>query len=188
MGAAYGRYGNFSGCLGVELFDPLSFKGRMGSGLPAGRGGYADTSLRAAGGDWEKYLYTYRLFGRLLYDPDADPEIWQRLLRKTFGMAAQCVEGALSNASRVLPLLTTAHHPSASNNAYWPEIYTNMPIVDETRSHPYSDTPSPKRFGAVSSLDPEIFLSINDFTDELIAGHLSGRYSPLDVAGWLDGC
>ena len=186
MGAGYGRYGTFCGCLGVELCEPLSFKGRMGSGLPGGRDGYRDPSLRPAGGDWEKYLYTYRLFGRLLYDPDTDPEVWRRFLRKEFGGAAESVEDALANASRVLPLLTTAHHPSASNNAYWPEIYTNMPIVGETRSHPYGDTPSPKCFGTVSALDPEIFSSIDDFVDELVEGHMSGRYSPLDVAGWLD--
>ena len=188
MAAGYGRYGNFSGCLGVEFFEPLSFKGRMGSGLPGGRDGYADTSLRPEGGDWEKYLYTYRLFGRLLYDPEADPDVWRRFLRKTFGPAAASLEEALANASRILPLLTTAHHPSASNNAYWPEMYTNMPIVNETRPHPYSDSPSPKRFGSVSPLDPEIFSSIDDFAEELIDGRLSGRYSPLDVTGWLDGC
>ena len=187
MVAGYGRYGNFCDCLGVELCEPLSFKGRMGSGLPGGRDGYADTSLRPSGGDWEKYLYTYRLFGRLLYNPDTDPEAWRRSLRSAFGAAAESVEGALANASRVLPLLTTAHHPSASNNTYWPEIYTNMPIVGETRSHPYGDTPNPKCFGTVSSLDPEIFSSVNGFADELVEGQLSGKYSPLDVARWLDG-
>ena len=187
MAAGYGRYGNFCDCLGVELCEPLSFKGRMGSGLPGGRDGYADTSLRSEGGDWEKYLYTYRLFGRLLYDPDADPETWLRSLRKEFGAAAESVETALANASRVLPLLTTAHHPSASNNSYWPEVYINMPIVDEERSQPYGDTPSPKRFGTVSPLDPELFSTIEDFADELIKEQLSGKYSPLDVAKWLDG-
>ena len=187
MAAGYGRYGNFCDCLGVELCEPLSFKGRMGSGLPGGRDGYAETSLRPAGGDWEKYLYTYRLFGRLLYNPDTNPEAWRRALRKKFGAAAESVEGALANASRVLPLLTTAHHPSASNNGYWPEIYTNMPIVGEKRSHPYGDTPSPKCFGTVSPLDPEIFSGINGFADELVEGKLSGKYSPLDVAKWLAG-
>ena len=47
--------------------EPLSFKGRRGSGLPGGRNAYADTSLTPTGGDWEKFTYTFRLFGRLLY-------------------------------------------------------------------------------------------------------------------------
>jgi hypothetical protein len=192
MAAGYGRFAGFCGCLGLELCEPLSFKGRMGSGMPGGRDGYLDASLRPAGGDWEKYLYTYRLFGRLLYNPDADPESWRRFLRREFGDAAPDAEAALASASRVLPLVTTAHHPSASNNAYWPEIYTNMPIVDaagETEGaqrHPYGDTPVPKRFGTVSSLDPELFSSVEEFADEFLTGRLSGRVSPLDVAQWLD--
>ena len=65
--AAYGRNFSFCGTDGVEYFDPLSFKGRKGSGLPnnGGRDGYADAAMRPAGGDWEKFLYTYRLLGRL---------------------------------------------------------------------------------------------------------------------------
>lgn len=42
-------------------------------------------------------------------------------------------EAALASASRILPLVTTAHHPSAANNRYWPEMYTNMPVGDEAR-------------------------------------------------------
>ena len=95
------------------------------------------------------------------------------------------MEAALANASRILPLMTTAHHPSASNNAYWPEVYTHMPIVDEARPHPYRDTPVPRVFGTVSALDPEMFSRIDDFAEELVAGRRSPRYSPLDVAAWL---
>lgn len=187
MAAGYGRYAHFCGCLGMEVCEPLTFKGRMGSGLAGGREGYADASLRPAGGDYEKYLYTYRLTGRLLYNPDAEPETWRRFLRKRYGAAAASVEEALANASRLLPLMTTAHHPSASNNTYWPEVYTNMPIVDEARPHPYRDTPAPRVFGAVSALDPELFSRIDDFAEELVTGNRSARYSPLDVAAWLRG-
>jgi len=187
MAAGYGRYAHLCGCLGMEVCEPLTFKGRKGSGLPGGRDGYADASLRPSGGDYEKYLYTYRLMGRLLYNPDADPESWRRFLRKRYGAAAASVEEALANASRILPLMTTAHHPSASNNAYWPEVYTHMPIVDEAQRHPYGDTPSPKLFGQVSALDPELFSRIDDFAEELASGNRSARYSPLDVAAWLRG-
>jgi hypothetical protein len=75
--------------------------------------------------------------------------------------------------------------PSAANNNFWPEIYTNMPIVDAGRPHPYGDTPSPKRFGTVSPLDPGLFSRIDDFADELLSGTLSGKYSPIAVAWWL---
>src|SRR5213075_2127016 len=99
---------------------------------------------------WEKHLYTYRLWGRLTYNPAAEPETWRRLLRKQFGDGAESAEAALAGASRILPLVTTAHCPSAANNNYWPEVYTNMPIVDANRPHPYGDSPTPRRFGTVS--------------------------------------
>ena len=186
MAAAYGRASTFCGSAGIELFEPLFFKGRKGSGLPGGRDGYADASLRPAGGDFEKYLYTYRVWGRNLYRPGGDPDAWRRWLRAQFGNAAEPTEAAIASASRILPLITTAHCPSAANNNYWPEMYFNMSIVDANARNPYGDTPSPKRFGTVSSLDPEFFLGIDEFADELLRNEFSGKYSPAWVAARLD--
>ncbi|HEX9047803.1 MAG TPA: twin-arginine translocation signal domain-containing protein, partial [Verrucomicrobiae bacterium] len=42
MAAAYGRVSSFCGSAGLELMEPLTFKGRKGSGLAGGRDGYAD--------------------------------------------------------------------------------------------------------------------------------------------------
>ena len=76
------------------------------------------------------------------------------------------VEPALAAASRILPIVTTAHLPSAANNNYWPEIYTNQSLVQPSKSE-YGDTPSPKTFGNTSPLDPQLFSRMNDFADEL---------------------
>lgn len=185
MAADYGRASSFCGSAGVEWCEPLSFKGRKGSGLPGGRDAYADASLRPAGGDFEKYRYSYRVWGRRIYDPDCDAEEWRRSLRPRFGRGALEVETAIGQASRILPLITTAHCPSAANNNYWPEMYTNMAIVDAKRPHPYGDTLSPKRFGTVSSLDPEFFSRIDDFAEDLFKGRSSAKCSPAQVAAWL---
>jgi hypothetical protein len=184
--AAYGRVSSFCGSQGVELFEPLFFKGRKGSGLPGGRDAYADVSLRAKGGDFEKFDYTYRVWGRNLYNPDGNADGWRRSLRHQFGGGAEKMEGALASASRILPLVTTAHCPSAANNNYWPELYTNMAIVGLSPAQPYFDTPSPKRFGTVSPLDPEFFLGIDEFADELLGHEPSGKYSPAWVANQLE--
>src|SRR6266567_150712 len=85
--AAHSRAFGFCGSDGVEIMEPLSFKGRRGSGIAGDRCGYADASLRPRW-DWEKYVYSHRVWGRLLYNPDADPEVWQRYLRKQFGPGA----------------------------------------------------------------------------------------------------
>jgi hypothetical protein len=61
-----------------------------------------------------------------------------------------------------------------------------MPIVDATRKHPYGDTPSPKRFGTVSPFDPELFSTVDGAAAELLTRERSGKYSPLEVAQWLE--
>jgi hypothetical protein len=184
--AAYGRTSNFCGAVGLEICEPLTFKGREGSGHPGGRCAYKKAALNPTGGDWEKFEYTYRLWGRLLYNPDADPEGWRRMLRRPFGAGAIPVEGALANASRILPLMTTAHLPSGSNHSYWPEMYTNMRIPENGPASPYGDTPSPKVFANVSPLDPQLFSTIAEHVDDLLAARPNAKYSPAEVADWLD--
>jgi len=183
--AAHARAFSFCGCNGAELFEPLSFKGRRGSGIAGSRCAYADTSLEPRW-DWQKYLYTYRSWGRLMYNPDAAPDSWQRYLRKQFRAAAPDVEAALASATPITQILTSAHLPSAANENFNPEYYTNQSILDASRPSQYSDTPVPKVFGNVSPLDPQLFSSINEFVAELLKQERSGKYSPLEVAQWLD--
>ncbi len=183
--AAYGRVASFCGSNGVEIFEPLTFKGRKGSGLPGGRNAYADAALKPAF-DFEKYEYTYRVWGRNLYNPDSDGDGWRRCLRSQCGANAKLAESALSSAGKILPLITTAHCPSAANNNYWPEMYWNMPMTEANHKTPYSDTPSPKRFGTVSPLDPEFFSSCDEFAAELINETPSGKKSPVWVAARLE--
>jgi hypothetical protein len=175
----------FGGSDGAEFFEPLSFKGRRGSGLAGGRCAYADRSLEPRT-DWEKYRYTYRIWGRLLYDPGTRPEVWRRSLRHRFQARAPHVEAALASATRILPIVTTAHLPSAANDTFMPEIYTNQPIADAELPSPYGDTPSPKVFGYVSPLDPQMFASIEESVGEVLTGKRSGKYPPCEVARWLD--
>ena len=186
LASGYGQSSHFCGASGVEICEPLFFKGRQGSGLAGGRSAYADESLKPTDGDWSKYRYTYRVWGRNLYSPTANPDGWQRYLRSEFSSAAPSMEQAVSQASRILPLLTTAHLPSASNNSYWPEIYTSMPIVEGSAVEPYSDTPAPKRFGTVSPLDPELFSTIEQHATALLNGNVAGKYSPIEAAQWLE--
>ena len=184
--AAFGRHAGFCGAGGLEICEPLSFRGRKGSGRPGNRNGYADAAL-APRYDWQKAEYTYRLFGRLLYQPDTAPSVWQRQARTEFGDAAEPMERALASASRILPLFSMAHAMAAANNFYWPEIYTNMPIVQADAGEPFSDTVTPARFGTVEPFDPQIFQSITVHARSLLAGQPDHRVSPVEVAFWLDG-
>jgi hypothetical protein len=185
MAAAYGRTAHFCGALGIDLMEPLTFKGREGSGHAGGRCAYADASLNPSA-DWEKYEYYYRVWGRKLYDPESEPEAARRYLRNAFGRGADAMEAALANSSRVLPLITSAHLPSASNHAFWAELYENMPIVEGSERSPYGDTPEPKCFGTVSPLDPQLFSTIVEHAQDLLGGRANPKYSPIEVAQRLE--
>jgi hypothetical protein len=186
IASGLGRCGTFCESLGIEFCEPLTFKARKGSGSPGGRDPYVDEALQMGGQEWSKYLYTYRIWGRLLYNPDADPHSWKRYLQSQFGEASAACEEALAHASRILPLITVAHGLSAANNIYWPEMYYNLPIVKQDEANPYHDTAPPGTFGSISPFDPALFYRIDDFADDIIRGERSGKYSPLDVANRLE--
>ena len=185
LSAAHSKAFSFCDSVGVELMEPLSFKGRRGSGIAGGRCGYIDASLKPRW-DWEKCLYSLRVFGRLTYNPNTESDVWQRYLVRQFGVGAEAVELALANASRILPIVLTTHGVSAANNLYWPEMYTNFSIADPNNKNPYFDTPSPKVFGNVSPMDPQLFMRINDFAGELLKGERSGKYTPIEYAQWIE--
>ncbi|MBO1005077.1 hypothetical protein [Pseudogracilibacillus auburnensis] len=187
IAAGYGRTGTFGEAKGIEVMEPLSFKSRKTSETPTERDPYLDESLRLEQNEWKKYLYTYRLWGRLLYNPDANPETWQRYLRSQFGMSADSLEKSLKFASKILPLITVAHSPSVANNIYWPEIYSNIFIVDvDDKPEYHTDGRTPPIFNEVSPLDPGLFYRINEFVDDVLQNTKSGKISPINVAEQLE--
>jgi hypothetical protein len=182
--AAYGRMFSFCGSTGFDVMEPLTCRGRRGTGhAGTTRSGYIDSQLEPRW-DWEKYEYWYRLWGRLTYHPDADAMQWQRQFYEN--PHGEAVMAGLARASRILPIVTTAHLPSAACDAYWPEVYWNQPLTQEPRPNPYGDTPAPKIFTHVSPLDPQIFSSIHEHAGELLGDPCSGKYSPIEVARWLE--
>lgn len=198
MAAGIGRNAGFQGSLGVEWFEPLSFKGKKGSGSAGERELYADRSLQLGIDDWTKFRYTYRLWGRLAYNPEADPDEWRRYMQHAFGEAAEAAERALAGATRILPLITLVHAPSVANNVYWPEMYTNIPLVRgaEPATNPYTksgwpanadfDMEAPYNFMNTSPLDPEQIYRINEFAGDVIAGQLRGKLAPPEIADRLE--
>lgn len=181
--AGYGRTASFCGAMGFDLCEPLHFKGRRGTGVEGGRCGYLDTTLNPHY-DFQKYEYFYRLWGRLGYNPNTQPEVWRRAFTKDFGAAAQPVENALTQVSRVLPLFYISHAVSANCTIYSPELYANSFIAKDS-NWPY-DTREPKTFGNISPMDPQLFQSPDEYGQALLEGESTGKYNPVDVAQWLE--
>lgn len=187
MASGFGRFATFGGARGIEFCEPLTFKGRRGTGEHGKRDPYEQDNLRLGVHDWRKYRYTYALWGHLLYNPEAGANVWQRVLRADYGEAAPEFEAALASLSRVLPLVTTVHGVSGANNFYSPEMYVDLPISDYKVSMHYAwDTPEPRTWEGVSSFDPETFYNIGEYADDVLAERLTPKYTPLEVASWLD--
>src|SRR5690606_26267638 len=126
------------------------------------------------------------VWGRSLYDPEGEPAAFRRFLVSRFGAAADHCGKAIASASRILPLVTLAHTPTASNNSYWPEMYENMSIVHEAPSLPYGyELFRPARFGTVGACDPQLFLSPAEFAACLDGDRPIRKLSPLTWANWL---
>jgi hypothetical protein len=186
LASGYGRAANFCGAVGMELCEPLTFKGREGSGHPGGRNAYVNSSLATTHRDTSKFGFTYLLWGRYLYSPDTAPEVHHRVFRRAFGASGPALETALANSSRILPLITTAWLPSASNHSFWPELYTPVSILPSTGKPLYGDSPAPHNVSAISPLDPQLFSTIDQHAKNLITGTKDARYNPVEVTEWLE--
>jgi hypothetical protein len=186
LASGYGRAANFCGAAGMELMEPLFFKGREGSGLPGGRDAYADASLGTPSLDTDKFTLTYLTWGRYLYNPDTAPDFYHRTLKQSFGPAGPALETALAASSRILPLVTTAWCPSASNHEFWPEMFTPASILPYTTRPLYTDNPAPHNVSAISPLDPQLFTSIGQHAENLISGKVDARYNTSEVIAWLE--
>jgi hypothetical protein len=186
LAAGYGRAAHFCGAAGMELCEPLTFKGREGSGHPGARNAYADGVLAASTPDTDKFVSTYRVWGRALYNPQGSSDAHQRWFRYQYGPGGSDLSSALSCSSRILPLITTAWLPSASNHAFWPEIYSPISILPLKGKLLYSDSPAPHNVGAISPLDPQLFSTIDQHAADLLTGNPNARYSPGEVIAWLE--
>ncbi len=185
LARGYGEHSIFCNSLGVELCEPLSFKGRMGTGIKNGRYNYSEKKLRTKY-DWQKYIYTYKVWGRCVYNYETINDSYARYYKKLFGNASEHLINSLSFASKILPFFTLVHGVSASNNSYWPEMYENMSIVKKAPNLPYSyDLHKPSRFGMSTSHDPNLIMSPIELAVCIHNKKTINRYSPITMSNWL---
>ena len=186
LARGYGHHSTFCNSLGVELCEPLSFKGRMGTGIKDGRFNYSVKKLRTKY-DWQKYHFTYRVWGRCTYNYETNENNYLRYYKKLFGNSSKDLLKSLSNASKILPFFTLVHGVSASNNSYWPEMYENMSIVEKAPHLPYSyDLHKPSRFGMSTSQDPNLIMSPINLANCIYNKKNINRYSPITMANWFN--
>jgi len=125
--AGYSRAFQFCGSSGVEIMEPLSFKGRAAPDCQAAAVPMPTPRFVRDGlGEVPRYV---SCLGAKLLQSGRQGRSRSRS-RRGQSHSADCHD---------------RHLPSAANNNYWPELYTNQSLVEPAKTE-YSDTPAPKTF------------------------------------------
>ncbi|GHV90373.1 hypothetical protein AGMMS50268_08760 [Spirochaetia bacterium] len=177
-----------SGSTGFQINTPLSLK----YGHELSHKNHWDTFVKQElrYGKWEdeRFWMWYTAFGRLGYNPDTDPHVWEDEFAAHFGAAGKSLEKALAAASKIVPLVTTIHMPVHPSLRYWTEMNTGWALFAENNLNKpkaydlYTDI----NYGSTEPSDHGLFYGINEYVQDLSAGKLAGKYSPLQAAEWLD--
>jgi hypothetical protein len=168
---------------GFEVFAPLTNKGYGNE--PGTWRLFAEPSHEVGSWEFERYWYFYLVFGRLAYNPEAEPEIWRRELHHRFGATAGDVEAAYRHASQIIPFITATHLPSAGEWRWWPEMDTGGRLTEYMHVQP-SDT---AQFYAIRAWKrtPNWHLetwdeTIPGYVDDAIKGRLQGKMTPAAIS------
>jgi hypothetical protein len=125
--------------------------------------------------EWEfqRYWHFYQVWGRVGYNPDTPPEVWQREFERRFGKdAAPFVEQGLHRASQVLPRIIAAIFP-----------YHRFPM---TRGWPekqrWEDLPG---YAKAEASDTQQFASFEEEARCLLDGEETAKIRPPQTAAWF---
>jgi hypothetical protein len=124
--------------------------------------------------EFERYWYFYQLWGRLGYNPDTSPELWQREFKRRFGAAAPDIEAGLQRASQVLPRIVASVYPYSGfpTTRGWAERQSlGARLADYARNE---------------GTDVELFESFAHAADRILAGGSTAKVTPVTTSRWFD--
>jgi hypothetical protein len=125
--------------------------------------------------DWEfeRYWHFYQVFGRLGYNPKADPAIWQHEFQQRFGVTAgPCLEKGLHLASQVLPRIVA----SCNLYRYFP---TTRGWVEKMRM---GDLPE---FATAQGSDIQLFANFQEEARNMVQGIDTPKIRPTQNSQWF---
>ncbi len=125
--------------------------------------------------DWEfeRYWHFFQCFGRMGYNPDTPPEVWQREFQQRFGKeAAPYVEKALHRASGILPRAVAYCYP-------YGHFPTTRGWVGRQRQ---GDLPS---YAKSLPSDTQQFLNPDEAAKNILEGVDSAKILPRESSFWF---
>jgi hypothetical protein len=179
----FSRTCTFGDARGFVVTAPLSLQGGMEALDWEPRPVLEDPAFRVGPYEDDRYALWYLCFGRLGYNPTCSPEVWRRVLRTMVDPpSVPALEQALTAGGKILPLITTAHMPVHPSLLYWVEMSTGGALFPENNhNNRYRDT----GYVNAKASDEGLFYGIADFVNDLVDRRVHGRYTPVQVAGWL---
>ena len=123
--------------------------------------------------EFQRYWHYYQVWGRVSYNSQADPEIWQREFVRRFGdRAGPLVMQALHRASHILPRIVAASY----NYRYFP---TTRGWAEMMR---LGDLP---QYAEGTGTDVEQFQSYQEAARQLLAGERTALRTPQQTSAWF---
>ena len=123
--------------------------------------------------EFERYWHYYQVWGRVTYNPNASPELWEREFARRFGtQTGPRIMEALHAASRVLPRIVAASY----NYRYFP---TTRGWAEMMR---LGDLPE---YAKGTGTDVEQFQSYRDAASQLLASEFTAKRTPFQTSGWF---
>ncbi|MCX5683969.1 MAG: hypothetical protein NT049_09825, partial [Planctomycetota bacterium] len=123
--------------------------------------------------EFERYWHFFQVWGRVGYNPDTPPEVWQREFQRRFGKdAAPFVEQGLHRASQILPRIMSAVFP-----------YSRFPMtrgwVEKQR---WEDLPV---YAKAEGSDTQQFASFDEEARLILDGEETAKVLPSATSRWL---
>ena len=149
---------------------------------------WTDFSYNNAADDYYSYGFQRdwlwnRLWGRLSYNPDADPRIYLHDMQTRFGnKAANDVLNLLALSSEVIPYIFQTHCVGVDHRAFAPEFETGNGIDHHYKPGNAKYDKGINAFITVPPLDSASFMGIEEYVRAELTGKSCGRYTPLEIS------
>ncbi len=176
-----------SGSSGFQVNAPLALKYGYEQSHREAWQTFADPALRSGRWEDERFFSWYTMYGRLGYNVQTDPEVWNSEFVHHFGEKAEAAQRALAVASKIVPFVTTVHMPVHPSLRYWTEMNTGWALFKENNIYEmqHFDCVPFLTYGSSEPSDHGLFYGIDEYAADLAAGKIQGKYTPLQYAALL---